>query len=71
MPRYFFHLKYGNRAVVDEEGINLHDLDDARVEVIESIRQILSEPGIEHEDVDGQELEITDEAGATVLIVPF
>jgi hypothetical protein len=71
MPRYFFHLKYGNTLVVDEEGLCLHDLDRARVEVIDSIRQILGEPGIEHEDIDGQKLEISDETGETVLVVPF
>lgn len=71
MPRYFFHIKYGNTVVVDEDGIDLHNLDSARVEVLESIRQILSEPGMEYEDVAGQKLEISDEAGETVLIVPF
>jgi hypothetical protein len=71
MPRYFFHLKYGNRRVVDEEGLYLHDLARARAEVIDSIRQILSEPGFDHEDIDGQKLEISDEAGETVLVVPF
>ena len=71
MPRYFFHLKYGNRIVVDEEGLDLRDLDRARVEVIDSIRQILNEPGIDYEDIDGQKLEISDEAGETVLVVPF
>jgi hypothetical protein len=71
MPRYFFNLKYGNRIVVDEEGICLRDLARARVEVIESIREILSDPGIQYEDIDGQKLEISDEAGETVLVVPF
>ena len=44
---------------------------DARVDVVESIRQILSEPDIEYDDVDGQKLEISDEAGETLLVVPF
>jgi hypothetical protein len=71
MPRYFFHLKYGSRKVVDKEGLYLRDLARARIEVIESIRQILSDPGLEYEDIDGQKLEIADEAGKTVLVVPF
>ncbi len=71
MPRYFFHLKYGNRMVVDQEGLYLHNLADARADVVESIRQILSEPDIEYDDVDGQKLEISDEAGETLLVVPF
>jgi hypothetical protein len=71
MPRYYFHLKYGNRTVVDEEGLYLRDLDRARAEVVDSIRQILSDPGIGYEDIDGQKLEISDEAGETVLVVPF
>ena len=71
MPRYFFHLKCGNRVVIDEEGIDLPDLDRGRVNVVESIRQILSETGIEFDGVDGQKLEITDATGHTVLIVPF
>ena len=71
MPRYFFHLKCGNRVVIDEEGINLSDLEHARVNVVESIRQILSETGLEFDEVDGRKLEITNATGQTVLIVPF
>jgi len=71
MPRYFFHLRYGDRVVVDEEGLRLHDLVRHRVDVVGSIREILSEPGFEYQDIDGQKLEISDESGETVLVVPF
>jgi hypothetical protein len=71
MPRYFFHLRYGNRIVVDEEGLCLHDVARHRAEVVQSIREILSEPGLEYEDIDGQKLEISDESGETILVVPF
>jgi hypothetical protein len=71
MPRYFFHLKYGSRVVADEEGLYLHDLTRARGEIIEIIRQILSEPGLEYKNIDGQALEISNEAGDTVLVITF
>ena len=70
-PRYFFHIKYGNSVIVDEKGICLHDLDSARFEVIECLREILSDARFAHEDVDGQKLEIVDEGGETVLSIPF
>jgi|SRR5262245_304752 len=40
MPRYFFHLSFGERRVLDEEGIDLPSRAAARAEATASIREL-------------------------------
>src|SRR5215475_859902 len=40
MPHYFFHLAYGTRTVLDEEGIELPDRSAARAEALAAIREL-------------------------------
>src|SRR5262249_62288742 len=42
MTRYFFHIKYKAKMILDEEGMDLRDLDAVREEAEESARQITS-----------------------------
>jgi len=40
MPRYFFHLSFGERTICDEEGIDLPSRSAARAEATASIREL-------------------------------
>jgi Domain of unknown function (DUF6894) len=42
MARYFFHLKIDSHLIEDEEGSELDTLEDARVQAIKSLREILA-----------------------------
>jgi uncharacterized protein DUF6894 len=70
MPRYYFHVRDGNRIERDPEGVELADLDAARKRAVDRAFAIWSKtpPSPEHNE---QTFEITDEAGTTVLSVPF
>ena len=71
MPRYFFHLKNDTTVVFDEEGLFLPNVEAMRAEVARSVREIISEPKFGQHGLCGQELEIADEHGRTVMIVPL
>ncbi len=43
MPRFFFHIHNGSGETRDEEGLELPDLEAARLQAIEGIRSILKE----------------------------
>ena len=40
MPRYFFHLSFGERTILDEEGVDLPSRSAARAEATASIREL-------------------------------
>ncbi|WP_312950752.1 DUF6894 family protein [Agrobacterium sp.] len=42
MPRYFFHIMNG-KAILDEEGFELADMDKVRTEAIRATGQMLSD----------------------------
>jgi hypothetical protein len=46
MPRYFFHLRFGQRLEPDEEGIELSDRTAARDEALAAVRD-LTNPKVE------------------------
>jgi hypothetical protein len=68
MPLYFFHIKEGDEVLPDMEGVDHPDLEAARAEAIEAIRQIVSDAvrfgsplGLD------RELHVEDDAGDTLL----
>jgi hypothetical protein len=70
MPRYYFHVRQGNDLRKDGEGVDLPDLQAARATALNLACQRWSDapPDTDHND---QTFEISDEAGRTVLTVPF
>ena len=70
MPRYYFHLHNGATAR-DEEGRELPDLNAARQEAIRAARELMGEDIKEGLLRLGHRIEIGDENGAEVLVVPF
>ena len=41
MAHFYFHTRDGDRLIMDEEGLDLKDLDTARVEALKAARDML------------------------------
>ncbi len=71
MPRYRFNIHNGIGFVEDEEGRDLPDLDAARAEAVKGIRSILTEDVDQGRmDLCGR-IEVVDDSGQSVLVIPF
>jgi len=71
MPRYYFHVRDHTRAIIDEEGIELPDLEAAREEAVAAARELMSQSILKGESCDGRVFDIADVQGCVVLSVPF
>lgn len=71
MPRFFLHLFNRVGPVPDDEGTEVPDFATARHLAVQSVRDILSEEA-KHGliDLEGR-IEIADEGGETLDVVPF
>jgi Domain of unknown function (DUF6894) len=64
MPRYFFHLRFGQRVVRDEEGIELPNRSAARDEAVAVVYDLANpEPGSNSRRWASWFLEVADEGG--------
>jgi hypothetical protein len=64
MPRYFFHLSFGQRTVPDEEGVELPNRIAARDEALAVVRELVNPEHREHSRRWASWfLEVTDETG--------
>lgn len=70
MARFFFNL-VGSETVRDIEGTELKSLEAARSEAVEHARAIMSDAVLAGFDVSERRIEIHDEAGTLLLVVPF
>ena len=70
MPRYFFHLHAAGRAIPDENGTDLPDIETAHLAALESIKGIMNDPP-EGADFSTWSIEVADAEGCTILQVPF
>ena len=71
MPRYYFHCKEGNCCYMDDEGVDLPDLAAARAFVQEFVRSAKAESCLPVTDWSRWVMEVTDETGRSILLVPF
>jgi len=72
MPRYYRHIRHDGQVIQDPEGIDLPDLEAARAEAIQGIRDILAEAVKSGaDDMVDDALVLTDEAGRVLTIIPF
>jgi len=71
MPRYYFHLREGDRLDRDPEGTELATLDLAVEEVQHAARELLARKILQGEVVDGQIFEISSEQGEILDKVPL
>jgi hypothetical protein len=73
MPRYFFNVRRDGVLIPDREGDGLSDLDAARQLGLETVQDMMRLPHVygERRGWQKDEFIITDETGATVLVLPF
>jgi hypothetical protein len=71
MPTFFFHLATPRQLIVDDEGIELANLEEARETAAESAKRLIADALEEGGDVDGYAFNVTDETGQPVLIFEF
>jgi hypothetical protein len=67
----FFQLATPSEHIVDEEGMDLASLDEARETAAESAKRLIANALEEGGDVGGYAFNVTDEAGQPVLIFKF
>lgn len=71
MPRYYFHVWSGGRLSPDETGCALPCLDEARRKAHALRSHIVGQSADELEDWAAWDIEVTDDAGRTVLLLPI
>jgi hypothetical protein len=75
VPRFFLHLRYRDGTdglAVDEEGDDLPDADDLHRHVEQTARDLMQHARLTAiPDWRACTFEVTDEAGQTVLTLPF
>jgi uncharacterized protein DUF6894 len=69
MPRYFFHVREGSDLNRDAEGQDLSDVEAARREAINSVREIISEKLLHGGALNHRSIEIADETGHVVDVI--
>ena len=69
MPRYFFNTRIGKELLLDPEGEDLRDPDQAWNVARRTIRELLSAEG--GQDLLGAIMEVSDEEGDIVLEFPY
>jgi hypothetical protein len=73
MPRYFFNVRRSGVLIRDPEGDDLQDIEAARELGLEIVQDMVRLPHVYGEMREWQrnEFVITDETGATLLVLPF
>ena len=71
MPRFYFNIITGGGPLIDFEGTELADLEHARAEAIADARALMSTAMIDGYTIFGRSIEIRDEAGDLLLVLPF
>ena len=70
MPRFFFHVN-DDLVVDDQEGRELPDADSARQSAVVEARVLMCETLRQGRITLSHRIEVLDEAGKTVAVVPF
>ena len=70
MPRYFFHVIDG-RSIIDNEGLELAGLKEARIEAIQLAGAILRDEGDKFWNGGEWHMNVTDASGHSVLKLRF
>jgi hypothetical protein len=69
MPRYFFHVREGSDLNRDAEGQDFADVEAARREAINSVREILGEKLLHGGALNHHSIEIADKTGHVVDVI--
>ena len=65
--RLFFHLQNGTETIRDEDGVEVSDLDAARAEALNTIRDMRDEEDGEPHDWSAWRLAVVDSSGSLLL----
>ena len=72
MPQYYRHIRQGDQLIHDTDGVELADLDAARADALEGIRDILAEAIKRGNDVPIDDaIVITNKAGRELMTIAF
>jgi hypothetical protein len=71
MAKYFFHVRNGGELIPDPEGVELPNLDSAADEWRRVVREVLNEDAFRSELLADRQIEIMDDQGSLVLLIPF
>lgn len=71
MTRFYFHIRMGDRIVIDQEGSDLPDPAAARAEALASARQILADAIRSGNDATPEAFIIADCEGRELETVPL
>ena len=71
MPVYFFHVRHGDQLGVDAAGLELPDTAAVRRRAVELAREIMSDAVLAGELSLDSSIEVTNQAGDLVLVLPF
>jgi hypothetical protein len=69
MPRYFFHIREGSDLNRDGEGQEFANVEEARREAINSVREIMGEKLLHGGLMNHRSIEIADETGRVVDVI--
>jgi hypothetical protein len=70
MPRYFFHIRYSDTdLVLDNEGIEFEDVETAKHEAVQSIRDLVADRVKQGIKNHGLGIEVANEAGTVLFTV--
>jgi hypothetical protein len=71
MPRFYFDTVTSGTIVSDDEGTELPGLEEATAEAIQDARALMSAAIMSGLDISKRSIQIRDEAGEIVLVIPF
>ncbi|MDQ4061366.1 MAG: hypothetical protein M3145_09740 [Pseudomonadota bacterium] len=71
MQLYYFHLLDGERVVPDAEGVRLPDMVVVQQCARMIVRDLKAEPCLRKTDWSRWQVQVQDEAGVQVLLLPF
>jgi hypothetical protein len=71
MPRFYFDTVTSGTIVSDDEGTELPGVKEATAEAIQDARALMSAAIMSGLDISKRSIQIRDEAGEIVLVIPF
>lgn len=71
MPRFYFNVIKCSTTISDREGTELPDLESAEAEAKLDALEIMSDAVLKGRDVSARSIEICNEEGKVLVIVPF
>ncbi len=72
MPRCYFHVRDGSNLDRDRIGTDLHDANEVHTEALKVARELCALwDDLPPDDLNQMAVEVADEAGQTVLVLPF